>query len=140
MTTRRPGSGLEAPESGAASEEERDSVATISQEVEDLWPSVCPGCLPRTCLLRGPTVTSCKESPRCGSLLVPGRSLNSVTTVVGVDLGWAGHGDGVQGGGVHRGGDPRHVQGWGRQTTKLSSLLLQLLESSLITKYEGKRR
>ena len=31
-------------------------------------------------------------------------------------------------------------QGWGRQTTKLSSLLLQLLESSLITKYEGKRR
>ena len=51
MTTSRPGSGLEAPETGAASEEERDSIATISQEVEDL----CPGVLPRTCLLQQPT-------------------------------------------------------------------------------------
>ena len=75
MTTRRPGSGLEAPESGAASEEERDSVATVSQELEDL----CPGCLPRTCLLRGPPVTSCKERPHCDGFLAPGRS--AVTSV-----------------------------------------------------------
>ena len=60
---------METPGAGAASREERDSVATVSQELEDL----CPGFLPKACLLHSPPVTLCKESPHRDGLLAPGR-------------------------------------------------------------------
>ena len=130
MTTRRPGSGLEAPESGAASEEERDSVTTISQEVEDLWPSVCPGLLPRTCLLRCPPVTSCKEDTHLEAFLTqidppvtscvrqPSLRRQSQSRLCFHTRGLSGHEAGLdlpgEQGGRHGGYPPRHVAGLGQ--------------------------
>ena len=85
---------LETPGAGAVSREERDSVATVSQEMED-----SPG--------HG-------AGHELGRVFLVYKVAYTATTM---SLSQA---------------------GLGRQTTKLSSLLLQLLESSLITKYEGK--